>query len=349
MPTTWELLKKYGLKMYGTNLLGWVITFAVSTVLGFLAQILYLVLFGVAVLGFGSSGPDRDAAGIGFLILMVLINLFFYLFMYLCNAFLVSGSYSMTIEAVWKNRFQFSTYFHHGFSKLKSVVVQMLLTCLLYIPLLFLPVFFLVMMGIGMERGNTGLGLGMFLLLLSSWIPFALLTLALLHAPIILIAEERGAWQSIKDSCKLFVRSFGSVFVTGLIGIAYMAAPLMAFIPLFPLLFLADGNEALAAVGFFFMLLLFFGSMFLLPFLQIAFQVTAVRRYKQLLRKHIVTDEEDPGPWGDESIYGFDRNADSGNIYNDNGNQPLPGQSAPASPKPTDPSSSFPPFPKEDR
>jgi hypothetical protein len=340
MATTWEILKQHGLKMSGTNLLGWMITFAISTILGFIMQILYLAVFGVAAIGFGSEGPAMDAAGIGFFILLALIYLAFYLLLYLCNAFLISGSYSMVMEAVWKNRFQFSTYFHHGFAKLKPMIIQMLITCLFYIPLLFLPLLLLILMGVGFETGNEEFGVGMMFLLFLSWIPIAVLTLALLHAPIILIAEERSPWQSIKDSLHLFVHSFRTVFVTGLIGLAYIIVPMMAFLLFVPLFILAEGNDAMMMVLLLFMFLSFFVSMLVFPGLQVAFQVTVVRRYKRYLRKTIVTDEQAMGPWDDDSIYGFDGGAASVPV-----NPPLTSDTVPS----TDASSSFPPFPKTDR
>lgn len=349
------LLRRHGLKMYGTNLLGSFIASTVSYILVFFVYIVFMVLFGVGAIAFGFvyGMSNSDQLGIvGSIILgiiMVLLYLVMYIVAFLPYAFTISGSYSMVTEAVWKDRFRFATYFKHGFSKIKAVIGQMFLLGLLFIPFLLLPITSLLLSGVGMgfamvdgaALNPNHIGIGMIILFTLSWIPFALFTLSVIYAPVILIAEDRGPWQSIKDSIRLSFRRFGRVLSTALIAFGYGLIPMLPFLLIFPIVILSQDNDVMAIIGVIAMLLFTMFSFLLYPFIQIAFQVTAVRWYKAYLRKHVVADDNDPGPWGDNGIYGFD-------TFDHNQGYSQPTSSPETGTEPKQPQA-FPPFPGETR
>lgn len=349
------LLRQHGLKMFGTNLLGMFIATMAANVLSFLAYIVFMVFYLAGAVSIGlishltSSEMWTIVGMIIFMIILVLFYLVIYIVAFLPQGFTVAGSYSMVTEVVWQNRFRFNTYFKHGFSKLKAVIIQLFLIGLLFIPFLFLPILSLILSSVGagfafVEGGTFDpnyIGAGMIIFFILSWIPSVFFFLSVLYAPIILIAEDRGPWQSIKDSVRLTFRRFGRVLSTALVGWLYGLLPLLPYFLLIPIVILFQDIDAVVTIGAIIMILYAFLMFILYAFTPLIFQVTAVRWYKTYLRKSVVDDDNDPGPWGDDGVYGFDT-FDHYHSYS----QPAPSTATDTESKQP---SSYPPFPEENR
>ncbi|MDR6226506.1 hypothetical protein [Desmospora profundinema] len=328
MPTTWEMLKKHGLKMWGTNLLGHLLTYAVLSVIYFILYFVFVIFF-IALFAFvegGGADPFQDGfvAMMGFILV---VSLVFGLISALVYSLVVSGSFSMVSEVVWRDRFQFATYFQHGFRLLWKTIQQMLLLCLLSIPIC-LP-FFFSLFGLvwSLDHGDGSSVILLALLTFLSLIPILLFTLATLHAPVILVAEERGPWQSLKDSLHLFTNRFGTVFRSGLSLLGFFFFYPVAMIPSLLMMAAGEANEALALLSILFYLLSIAVIFLALPFVQIACQVSIVRRYKEHLRRDLAGVDAGPGPWGESNSYGFMDPAsaeswEAGNVHPEGFNQP---------------------------
>ncbi|OYD08333.1 hypothetical protein [Paludifilum halophilum] len=294
MSTYFSLLKKNGLKMWGTFLLGHVITntvFFIFYLLWYLIGLIF-VFGGLATMNVSSLSPEEleSAMAPGAIIFAVIWFVILMLFSGFTSSFQVAGSYGMVNEAVLDGTTYFNTFFTAGFRYMFKLFGQFVLIMLLMIPI-SLPI--IVLEVIFFLIGNTDLTpLALILEGLIGIIIYPLFFLAVLFAPIILTAENKGPWKSIKISFRLFIKSFGKVFVTAL-------SMLAAFIPygifgfLMVLLFLpADGADESVMAGLILISILLYLLMLVsFPFFQAAAMIAASLRYKMYLRPMVVPEE----------------------------------------------------------
>ncbi|SHE51749.1 hypothetical protein SAMN05444392_101812 [Seinonella peptonophila] len=148
-----------------------------------------------------------------------------------CYSFNMAGSVASVNEIFQSNQSKFKTYFKQGFRYLLRTFGLMIVLFILYLPALLISaaVFYLLFNTLDPSTGTAsslfwaslfrGL-VGFAVLLILSFFTF----LALMHAPLILIAENIGVFRSISLSIQLLFQSFQKVFVSSilvfLIGIA---------------------------------------------------------------------------------------------------------------------------------
>ncbi|PTM58172.1 hypothetical protein C8J48_0750 [Desmospora activa DSM 45169] len=280
-------------------MLGNLLSSAVLSIIGVIAYSLFGISF-VAGMVFSVSGFDILTIA-SYMTMAVIIPASAFYFATISYSLVVSGSYAMVSEVVWRNMFKFSTYFRHGFRLLRKTIQQLTLLCLFYVPVtLLLFIFFPYHIETGVNNQILLYGS----LSLVSLLVF-LVTLALLYAPVILITEERGPWQSIKDSFHLFTKRFGTVLRSAAWLLAFFFLYPIALLPGGVLMIMGEENEILTIIGMLVFIVTVLVITLLLPFLQIAFQVSIVRWYKLQLRSFIVDNDADPGPWGEQNTYGL--------------------------------------------
>jgi hypothetical protein len=299
--TYFRLLGQHGLKMWLSNLLG--LTTA-SVIIG-MCYFIFLFLLGV-VIGFsgaafgGDVNPEDPAAllesmagaGVAILILVLIGALFFILLSLLIYSFLIAGSYSMVNEIALDGISSVGTYFSSGFRYLGRMFLHLILLGLLLIPAA-IP----ALVGEGLilwsyfQGNSSGTALWGIVAILG-WIFVAIFSLGAMHGPVIMTAENKGAWESLKLSYKLTFQSFGHVLVTILTVVGAAVAYYLVFGLPMVLVMALGGEESIGAI----LLYLFFLMLFLLtlPFAQMAIQLIVSLRYKQKLRKTIVPEEKWP-------------------------------------------------------
>ncbi|SEM99807.1 hypothetical protein [Lihuaxuella thermophila] len=215
-----SLLKKHGLKIWLSNFLGNVAT---SIVIG---VITFILVFGGLILIGATAGPllmgldqnmteeemfrviDQSLLAPGIALSILILFVLFFILILLPTAFQTAGSIAVAVEAAAFNRSDVGTFFSKGFKYTGKMFLFFLLSSLLY-----LAVF--VVGGIAFPFFATDNGGGIILgvlLTLAAIVLAVLLGLALMHAPVILIAEHTKVTQAISKSFYLFKKAFGRVF-----------------------------------------------------------------------------------------------------------------------------------------
>jgi hypothetical protein len=238
-------LKKHGLKLTLTMLLGNLVTSLIFT--GTL--ILLAILGGLAIaIGGVALQLERQFEQLGdislealpevlatvfaspsFLIFMLLFFLLLFAVSFAINGFQTAGSVAVTKEALTENRTDIRSFFTNGFQfigKMTGVLFLSSLPYLLPIGLFFAAITLLT-------TGYIVVGL---LLLLTGLVLAVAIAMALMHAPIILIAEKTGVTRAISLSFylfrKAFTRVFGSAFYSFLIYLGFftLTGSLLSFL-----------------------------------------------------------------------------------------------------------------------
>jgi len=284
-------------------LLGFITFIALYYVLAFLFFIL-LLLFGAAFsltttgldLTFADGERILESFGSeagGVVIGAVLIIL--YLLMYtLANSFFIAGAYGAVCAPVFRGHSSIGSFFSAGFGNLWKMFGQQVLLLLFFM----VPVLLLVLpFGLLVETGDPSesfLAVPAGLLIILLYVGYALVSL---HAPLFLIVERTGVWDSIRHAFRLATRKLGQTLLSGLIALAlffgilllFLLISVVIFVPLG--IFLNEGEIGEVAGGLLSVLL---GLLFLLLVLPYAFSaslLSIVHRYKSRLRSFLFPDE----------------------------------------------------------
>lgn len=230
MENYFELLRRHGLTLWLGNIVGSLVAgviFAVMTIIIALIGLLLLVLIAGGMIGsimdpFNPESPDpfaaaMDKAAVPVLIGLLIFSIFFILAFFLYSGFSSAGMNSMVNHAVFEDRSSLQIYFTQGLRFMWKMAGQQFLLFLFFIPSIVLFALGIVIFAAGLMEGNESLLLVSSLPLLVATILTIVLALVFLHAPVILVAENTGIWKAIALSGRLFTRSFGQVFLSGLI------------------------------------------------------------------------------------------------------------------------------------
>lgn len=298
MSTYFQLLKQNWLKLWGTFLLGYLAVMTIDYIATLILIVLgFLILFGGAAVGVQmidslSSSPEALFTAIGasgfligyflFLLLIILSSSFFF-------SFYSAGSFSMVNEAVLDGSTSMATFFNSGF---RYWIRMFWLTCLsLLLGLLVLiPVFLIDLTSLLFDNSDVIL-IYLPIEIIMGVILLSLLGLSLLFAPVIMTAENKGAWESIRLSINIFRKSFGKVFVTALGMIVAFGVPVIIFLGvIFTLFIISEAAPELEVVTLIMLIgvyILFYLSS---PFLQAASILIASLRYKIYFRPMVVPE-----------------------------------------------------------
>ena len=230
MESYFELFRRHGLKLWVSFFVG---SLAATVVAGIFAFLIFLIggialfssagdVFSALEEAFDPFAPDPAAAleavfSPGVIISLLMMFLLFIGVVLFYSGFTNAGMNTMMRNAVFEDRSSIETYFTQGFRYMMKMVGQIFLTGLFYIPAIILVTIGIFLMIYGIAEGGAGPVLGGFLLFLVAAALFIVLALVFLHAPVILVTENAGIWESIALSARLFKRSFGQVFISGLI------------------------------------------------------------------------------------------------------------------------------------
>ncbi|QKG84028.1 hypothetical protein GXN76_05775 [Kroppenstedtia pulmonis] len=296
MSTYFQLLKQNGLKFWGTFLLGYLAVITIDYIVTLIVMVLgFLILFGGAAIGTQmidslSSSPEAIFTAIGapgfligyflFLLMIILTSSFFLSYYY-------AGSFSMVNEVVLDGSTSMATFFNSGF---RYWIRMFWLSCLsLLLGLLVLiPVFLIDLTSLLFDNSSVIL-IYLIIEYIIGFILLSLLGLSLLFAPVIMTAENKGAWESIRLSINIFRKSFGKVFVTALGMIVTFGVPVILFLgAIFTLFTISEAAPELEVVTLIMLIgvyILFYLSS---PFLQAASILIASLRYKMYFRPMVV-------------------------------------------------------------
>jgi hypothetical protein len=212
-------LKKHGVKLWLSNLLG-------NLAAGFISGLLMIIvcIIGLLVIFVGvfpevnniqsdselnklfDSLFQSPSVIIG-LILLVLLSILISL---LQSAFQTAGGIAISIESVTQDRSEIGTYFSKGFKYFGKQFAVLVLSFLFFIPSILLAALSIPLFKMGSASGIIS-GI---LLDLITFILMIVTGLAVMHATTIVIAENTGARQAISYSILLFRKAFGRVFGT---------------------------------------------------------------------------------------------------------------------------------------
>lgn len=290
--------------MWLSNLLGFATT---SIIVGVFYLIFFFLLIAIigaggAAMGDALTGDDPAALGeavaglgAGLLILVLIGTLFFIVLSIFIYSFLFAGSYSMVNEIALDGTSSFGTYFSSGFRFFGRMFFHLILMGLLLIPF-SIPALVGEALVIWSHFNGSQTGVALWgIVAILGWIFVGIVNLGAMHGPVILTAENKGAWESLKLSYKVTVKSFGKAFVT----IVSVIGAVIAYYVVFGLpMMLSAAFASEDNIGAALLYLLFLGLFLLtLPFAQMAFQLIVSLRYKWYLRKWVVPEEE----WPDQS------------------------------------------------
>lgn len=309
MGTYFKLLRQHGLKMWIANLLGF---FATTVIVGIFALIIFGILFGIAAASIGNAltvgdpeaiGEALVGMGVGILIAVLIGILLFTVLSLFIYSFVYAGSYAMVNEIVLDGVSSIGTYFRSGFRYLGRMFLHMFLLVLVLIPFSVPAIVGEVLSLISYFNDNDTGTLIWRIVAFIGWILVVIASLGSIHGPVIMTAENKGAWESLTLSYKLIFKSFGKVLVTCLCLFAAVIVYMIISLPATVTNMLAESqnNLGLALLSLLFSLLL---SLFV-PFFQMANQLIVSLRYKLYLRKWVVPEED---LHIDGAVYGGDFN-----------------------------------------
>ncbi|MFC4075679.1 hypothetical protein [Salinithrix halophila] len=340
MSTYFQLLRRNGWKIGGAVLVGSILSYIVWSMAIFILYMIGLVI-GLAAIGLSpdqltSGDPSAEllnpAFGVGAMIGILIFTLLYIVITYLTFSFPTAGMYGMINEAVLDGNTQFVSFFTFGVRYFWKVFLQMMLI-ILGIFLIMVPAILVDIMALyANEAGNSVMTVILVILYVLLLIPMFLFCLSSMFAPIILTAENKGPWESLKLSLKLFRKKTKEYFFTLLLLIAGTVAMIALLsilgIPFLIPLITSDGESAFGVIMIVLYILL---VLLIMPFFYSAITMILSLRYKERLRRFIVPDQDGPGPFdGSGGANGSDPNGGP----HDNGNPPQ--ASGPVPEQPTD-------------
>ncbi|OYD08334.1 hypothetical protein [Paludifilum halophilum] len=287
MSTYFRLLGRYGFPLWGTLLLGTILFFLMyimATLLFYLVCFLFLLIAGgsAAAMESAVTDPDMLAATFGPVAVIGLILLFilYYVSLFFIMSFHMAGSHGMINQVALDETFSLKTYFITGFLYFWKMSLQFLLISIFFIPVVLV----LAMMRIFLIpfEGTPLFDTLTTIILIGFLVVYLFYLLAVLFAPTILTVENMGPWKSLKHSFRLFFKSFGKVFVTGV----FTLVPYLLYIGVFTLAIALLGPAGDSPSGLkilsIFLFLFLFGLIF--PLIQAAMMLVPALRYKMHFR-----------------------------------------------------------------
>ncbi|MFC7442924.1 hypothetical protein [Laceyella putida] len=282
-----EHIKTHGFKLAWMQLLGMIVFGAIYAGIS-LAFSLLMVAVGASESLFADPLEDPAQLGSGTLIASIIAYLCMFLAQLVVGAMSTGASYGAGIEAVFQNRSSLDLYFHHAFHHIKRLTFLTLIVSALFIPAVMIAaIIFIVFAESAPDLEAVGLGLFIFILALYALFVYAVT----IFAPIMIIKEKSTAWQSVKQSTKLWKRAFGKSFVTVLtaavtaLGIILGYGLILLILAVIMGVSFESGMSGLGTMSVIFLVI--FGIFFFIfvgPFAGVSANLILASRYKDHLR-----------------------------------------------------------------
>lgn len=221
MTSYFDTFRRFGLKMWGSFIVG---TLAAAIPMVIIGLILVFALVAISLAGIAGAGGSLDPFSNpeaifstifnpATMIIAILMILFFIFVSMLTSAFTSAGSTGVVSEAIQEGRATVSAYFRYGFRRLFPMLGLTIVLFLLAIP----PIIPLVI-GIFMFAAETGWGIALgIIFMLLTVLAYIVYGLIVMHAPTILIAEQKGVFESLSASYNAFRKKFGQVLLSAVI------------------------------------------------------------------------------------------------------------------------------------
>jgi hypothetical protein len=281
-----DTLKKHGLKLTLAIFLGNLVTTLIFV--GTLFVLIIIAGLSVAIGGFESyftqqldqleNIPFEELPHVlvtilsspSFLVFLLLSVFMIFFLAFILSGFQTAGSVTVTREALIENRTDIGSFFTNGFKftgKMAGLLFLSSLPYLVPIGLAFSSI------PLSAAPGATAFLSGLPLLLIG-FVLALLIAIALLHAPIILIAEKTSVTRAISLSFSLFRKAFARVF-----GSAFYS--FLIYLVTFPVFLLLGFFSDDTMLGLFIIQLLIGSAITMLVLLLITY------RYYKYLRTYI--------------------------------------------------------------
>jgi hypothetical protein len=273
-------LKRHGVKLSFALLLGYLFYMTVTYLIAFLLMI-PVILIGTA------AGSDADQiaeslfsepGGIAFAVVLLLL---LFLAITLAESFFIAGAYGAASAGVFRDESSIGSFFSEGLRNLwKMFGQQVLLGLFFMVPLLLVTLPFGLLAET--EEPSPIAALLMFLIMVGYlWV--------FMYAPLLLIVERTGVWDSIRLAFGLIIKKPGQTLLSGLIALAIILGTLLLAVFVMVVLpaisvALTGGNGAVAVI------LSILGVLFFLFAIFYAFSaalLVIVHRYKTRLRSFL--------------------------------------------------------------
>lgn len=270
-------LKRHGVKLSVALFPGYLFHVAMAYLAAFL-----LIIFAVFI-GAVASVLDAEPSEHGKIVLGAVFFLLLFLAGTLPQSFFTAGAYGAAAACVFRGKSTISSFFSEGFRNLWKMFGQQVLLVLFLMVALLLVIFPFGLLVRTEEPPHILIFL--FLLILAGYLWVSL------HAPLFLVVERTGVWNSILLSFRLIMKKPGQTLLSGLFALAILLGILLlaaSILIVLPLLFmnLMEENGAVAA-------LVILGILCFLPVIPYAFAaalLAVVHRYSTRLR-HVLFPE----------------------------------------------------------
>ncbi|MCS1351530.1 hypothetical protein [Mechercharimyces sp. CAU 1602] len=294
MNTYFNLLRRQGLHLWLSFLLGSIATQVILSI-----AFIFIGVLGVMTIGFAYASDFEEifnnsdlrltidalvnflVSTPSFIITIIIFILVLSAISLIPSSFLKAGMYGLVNKTVNGEKANINTFFAQGIKWVWHMVLQGLLIFLLYLPLFLfslVPIFLIIG---GAIAAPILLFLMIFFIQLMMWI-------GLMHAPIMMIAEDVSPWTAIKGSFSLFFRSMGKVFgsVLSVIGISVLfMLPLLIITVVLSILLSTSSEEAMGIGNLLIQMISMLYQYTVIPFMQVMTTLAIVLRYKLYLTK----------------------------------------------------------------
>lgn len=310
-----QYIFRHGLMLTLANFLGsilFVMLYLVAYVFIALVAFAFLAILGISTGGledpFANIGDESVGVVAG--LTMILFYLVYFLLILLFNSLMLGGAYGSSIEAVFDNRSSLGTYFTAAFRYFWRLTGVQLVILLLSLPLILILIIPLVIFEtMGMSDNGGIILIWLLFAFVGSIIPWMLY----LHAPILVIKENVGAWKSVSLSFRLCRKAFGTVLASSLAYMLTYLAILAVFVILLIILLLPFGltlseldSDAVSGVAVLLAVLLILIYYFIgMPFSYASAHLVVVDRYKRLLRPLILPPTPGTDGSGGEPTFSY--------------------------------------------
>src|SRR5690606_35164531 len=236
---------------------------------------------GCILTGCGTFGTRENRPRSGLFLLLFLAGT-------LPQSFFTAGAYGAAAACVFRGKSTIGSFFSEGFRNLWKMFGQQVLLVLFLMVALLLVIFPFGLLVRTEEPPHILIFL--FLLILAGYLWVSL------HAPLFLVVERTGVWNSILLSFRLIMKKPGQTLLSGLFALAILLGILLlaaSILIVLPLLFmnLMEENGAVAA-------LVILGILCFLPVIPYAFAaalLAVVHRYSTRLRHGLFPESHQDG------------------------------------------------------
>ena len=218
-------LKRHGVKLSVALFLGYLFTCAMTYLIAFLLIIFAVFIGSVAILT-----AMRNLSEHGDIVLGAVFFLLLFLAGTLPQSFFTAGAYGAAAACVFRGKSTIGSFFSEGFRNLWKMFGQQVLLVLFLMVALLLVIFPFGLLVRTEEPPHILIFL--FLLILAGYLWVSL------HAPLFLVVERTGVWNSILLSFRLIMKKPGQTLLSGLfalailLGILLLAASILIVLPL---------------------------------------------------------------------------------------------------------------------